>query len=471
MTPALAGDNAVPFRVPARFLAVGALALAAFWTTLAVAPQWSLAHVQRPAVLALVHVFTLLFASSVLIGALHQLVPVLLVGRLHAPAWGGPTWLATTAGGAAVVTGFALGVRPAWLATGGLLALTGATLLLANLAATAWTVRRVDLPAAAVLASAAALWTTFAFGTLIALSRQLPALAPAFATVTPLHVTLGLVATFALAIAGAGHKLLAMFVLAHGVSPRWLRAALSAAFAAVAAAAAVAWLPAGLAVPARALVVASVAATALALALDVRAILTRRLRKRPDVYVATYLAGAGAFVPAAALLVLGRPEEAVMLALLGAVAPAIAGMQVKIASFLTWNHRYAGRVGREPGGTPMLADMTVPALGRVTGVGLPFAATATVVARLMEGGATAAPGPWTLALARIGALAGALAAWCLAVHLAWIVFGRHRPSATDPARGGSAATDAQRAAPSTEPTPPESPTSPATTWASERIER
>lgn len=430
MTPALAGDNAVPFRVPARFLAVGALGLVAFWTTLAFAPQWALAHVQRPGVLALVHVFTLLFSSSVLIGALHQLVPVLLVGRLHAPAWGGPTWFATTVGGAAVVAGFALGARPAWLATGGLLALSGATLLLANLAVTAWTARRVDLPAAVVLTSALALWTTFAFGTLIAVSRQLPALAPAFAAVKPLHVTLGLVATFALAIAGAGHKLLAMFVLAHDVPLRWLRAALTTALAAVAAAAVATWLPPGPAVAARLVVVATVTATALALALDVRAILRRRLRKRPDVYVTTYLLGAGAFVPAAALLVLDRPEEAVMFALLGAVAPAIAGMQIKIASFLTWNHRYAAHVGRAPGGTPMLADMTVPVLGRVTAVGLLLAATTTVGARLIEGGATVAPGPLTLALARSGALAGALAAWCLAAHLAWIVFGRHRRTPT-----------------------------------------
>lgn len=293
MTPALAGDDAVPFRVPARFLAVGAVALAAFWTPLAISRQWALAHVQRPGVLALTHVFTLPFTASVLIGALHQLVPVLLVGRLHAPGWGDATWVATTAGGVALVVGFALGARPAWLATGGLLALAGAT------------------------------------------ARPLP-----IGDVAGLlHVLL----TVALVTAAGG------------------------------------------------------------LALDVRAILCRRMRRRPDVYVTTFLAGVGVFLLAAVLVTVGRPEEAVILALLGALAPAIAGMQVKIAGFLVWNHRYAGRIGREPGGTPMLTDMTVPVLGRATGAGLLVAAALTVTARLLEGGAAITPAPWPLGLARAAA--------------------------------------------------------------------
>ena len=115
----MGGDNAVPFTVPARFMTVGALSLAAFWSGLAVRPELLFAHPAVPGVLAVVHVFTLGFGASVLIGALHQLVPVLLITRLWAPGWGTATWATTSSGSLAIVVGFALGSRPACWSKGG----------------------------------------------------------------------------------------------------------------------------------------------------------------------------------------------------------------------------------------------------------------------------------------------------------------------------------------------------------------
>jgi hypothetical protein len=371
-------------------------------------------------------------------GALHQLVPVLLVARLHAPSWGGLTWLLVSTGGLLVVAGFAAGSRPAWLAAGGTLALAGATLLLVNLGATARAARRIDTVAGTVLAAATALWATMALGLLIALSRLVPALAPAFAGVRPLHLTLGLLLAFGLAIVGAGHKLLAMFVLAHGVPLRWLRTAAVAAGLAVLASATAAWLPPELA--ARPLAGASVAAwlaglrtvaiaTTLASAgLDVRAILARRMRRSFDVGVATYVLGMTLAVPVALLLAAGRPAEAATFALVGPIALAIAGMLVKIVGFLSWQHRYASRIGRDPGhaaAPPTLADMTVSWLARLTAAGLVVAATTLLATRLAATGAP--PEPALLAALRSGAGFGAVGAWALVAHLGWIAYGRHRP--------------------------------------------
>lgn len=325
----MAGDTAVPFGVPARFMAVGALGLAAFWTSVAATPRLALAHPSLPGVLSLVHVFTLLFGAAVLMGALHQLMPVLLIARLRGAAWGGVTWAAATAGGATIVAGFALGSRSAWLATGGSLVLVAATLLLASLVRTARAAPRIDAVAATVLAAAAALWGTVALGGLVAAGRLVPALSAALGPVTPLHLTLGLAGAFALAIAGAGHKLLAMFVLSHGASPRPLRWIGASVGAAVALAAAAAWLPADWrtatvagADPAtwatRGVTLALGAALA-GLAVDVRAILARRVRRRPDPGVTTYLLGLAGLVPAWTLLALGRPADAVAVLLTAAL--------------------------------------------------------------------------------------------------------------------------------------------------------
>ncbi|MCB9740745.1 MAG: hypothetical protein H6747_15885 [Deltaproteobacteria bacterium] len=325
----MAGDTAVPFGVPARFMAVGALGLAAFWTSVAATPRLALAHPSLPGVLSLVHVFTLLFGAAVLMGALHQLMPVLLIARLRGAAWGGVTWAAATAGGATIVAGFALGSRSAWLATGGSLVLVAATLLLASLVRTARAAPRIDAVAATVLAAAAALWGTVALGGLVAAGRLVPALGAALGPVTPLHLTLGLAGAFALAIAGAGHKLLAMFVLSHGASPRPLRWIGASVGAAVALAAAAAWLPADWrtatvagADPAtwatRGVTLALGAALA-GLAVDVRAILARRVRRRPDPGVTTYLLGLAGLVPAWTLLALGRPADAVAVLLTAAL--------------------------------------------------------------------------------------------------------------------------------------------------------
>lgn len=440
MSPAMAGDTALPFRVPARFMAVGALGLAAFWTAVAASPRLALAHPSLPGVLSLVHVFTLLFGASVLMGALHQLMPVLLIARLRGAAWGGVTWAAATAGGAAIVAGFALGSRSAWLASGGTLVLVAATILLVSLIRTARAAPRIDAVAATVLAAAAALWSTVALGALIAAGRLVSALGAALGPVTPLHLTLGLVGAFALAIAGAGHKLLAMFVLSHGASPRPLRWIGASVGAALALAAVAVWLPAAW----RSVTVAgadtaswamrgvtlALGAALAGLAADVRAILARRVRRQPDPGVTTYLLGLAGLVPAWALLALGRPADAVAVLLAAALAPAIAGMMLKIVSFLAWQHRYAGRVGRDPAGVvsvPTLADMTVPALAWTTAAGLIVAAAAVAVARTSVPVSGAAPPDWALATVRVGAVAGATGAASLVAHLGWIVAGRHRP--------------------------------------------
>lgn len=408
--------TALPFAVPAPFLVVAPWALVAASAALVLRPGWALGYVGDPRLLAVVHALTLGFAAMVLTGALHQLVPVLVNAPLRAPALGRATFAVYALGATGVVIGFARGFAVPWLVAGGSVALVALVALAANVVATARASARPGACGHAVAAAAVYLAATALLGTLVALARVRPELASAFAFATPLHVGLGLAGAFGLALVGAGHRLLAMFVLAHGVGEGRVRVATWAVHAAMAllAVAAFARLP-----------LVPVALLALAVAAgayvdDVRRLLRARLKRALEVPLVTYLAGV-AFVPVAfALVAVGLAHAAVVALLVGVVTLAIAGMLVKIASFLAWQHRFAPRVGREA--VPMVRDLTRPALEPWTLVGLGLGALA-----LVAGFVVGAP-----ALVRAGAALQAVGAMALALHVAAIVFAPAR--ATTPAQ-------------------------------------
>jgi hypothetical protein len=148
--------------------------------------------------------------------------------------------------------------------------------------------------------------------------------------------------------------------------------------------------------------------------LDLRAILQKKLRK-PELPVRQYLLAA-AFLPLAGGLALAGMMPAAVSAVLGGfITLAIAGMLIKISSFLTWQHRYSGQAGKQP--VPLLRDMTVPALGELSNRGLAGGMLLITLALVWR-----AP-----ALAFSGALLASAGAWALTLHVLWITFGLHRP--------------------------------------------
>jgi hypothetical protein len=413
VTGPLRAGTAVPFAVPAPFLVVAPWALVVASAALAWRPELALGYVGSPELLAVVHVVTLGFAAMVLVGALHQLVPVLVNAPLRAPALGAATFAVYAAGVVGVVAGFARGFSVPWLAAGGILALVALVALTANVVATARASASAGATGHAVVASAIYLTATALLGTVVALTRVFPELAPAFAFVKPLHVGLGLAGAFGLALLGAGHRLLAMFVLSHGVGERRVRVAtwaVHAAMALLAIAAFARW-------PLVPVALVALAVAALAYLDDVRRLLQTRLKRHLETPIATYLAGV-AFVPVALVLAAAGLWHAAVVALLaGTVTLGIGGMLVKIASFLAWQHRFAPKVGREP--VPMVRDLTRPALELWTLAGLALGALALVAAFVV-------PSP---VLVRAGGALQAIGATALALHVAAIVFAPARAAA------------------------------------------
>lgn len=412
------GDNAIPYGIPMRYLLTGAAALALAWTTIALRPELLTGQHAVPAALAVTHLLTLAFATLILLGAMHQLVPVLLVTKLHAPRLGDVSFALVAPGAAAIVLGFAFGYRVPLLAAGGTAVLAGLLLFDYNLLRTFLAARRRDAVSVAMLCSALYLTLTALLGLLIALRAVVPGLAGVLGYATPLHLGLGLMGAFGVAIAGAGHRLLSMFVLSHGVSRArlaWLLWSVGAALAALTLQTFAGW-------PLAPLAALLALAAGVLFVLDVVAILRMRLRRRIEAPMATYLAGPAFLVVAAVAALDGRPDVAVMAVLVGFVTLAIAGMLVKIAAFLTWQHRFAARVGQ--GAVPLVKDLTRSELEVATTVGLGLgAATACATAF------------WSSpVLAGVAGVTGAIGAWALALHLAWIVVAPHAATpASNPA--------------------------------------
>lgn len=410
MIAAARGSNAVPFTLPARFLLTGAFALPIAFTLLAMRPELLGAHYAAPSVLAFVHILTLGFASLIYVGAMHQLMPVLLNAPLYSLRLGSMSFCLLAAGSLGVVVGFALGFAVLPLAAGGILAITGLLVFLSNILLTARQAPRLDSVSTALIASATYLTLTAGLGTLLVLGRAIPEITATLGYATPLHLGLGLFGSFFLAIAGAGHKLLGMFVLAHGVTQTrvriitWLvHAALALLFLETA-------LRISLGFAAGAVMVAAVATYLY----DVRVIIARRARRVIERAMQHYLLAALFLPGAAGLALFGQTPAAAYAVLGGFITLAIAGMLVKIMSFLTWQHRYARKVGHEE--VPMMRDMNRPALEAISLFGLGLGAILIVGAILWP----------TPVLATTAAALSAIGSWSLFAHLVWIVGARHR---------------------------------------------
>ena len=106
----LSPEQAPPIGVPLRFFAVAPAFLVLASLLLATAESNPFTNPHSPALLAATHCVTLGFMAMVMLGAIQQVVPVIIGSQMPAPrlvAW--LTILPLTAGALLLTTGFALG--------------------------------------------------------------------------------------------------------------------------------------------------------------------------------------------------------------------------------------------------------------------------------------------------------------------------------------------------------------------------
>ncbi|HBY96932.1 MAG TPA: hypothetical protein DEP84_23790, partial [Chloroflexi bacterium] len=369
----LATKNAPALDLPMRFVAVGLL-----WLALAaLLMPWGLALLAMsfyvPAVLALVHMFTLGFIGNIIIGASYQLVPVALGVPLRWPRLGRLTWWLLTPGVVALVLGLWRSV-PLLLALGGTLLIGSVTLFATIIAGTLRTTARPDVIAWHVGTATAALVIAATLGLLLACNKSGDiSLGGAHFQILAAHITLMVVGWVSVMIAGVSSKLVPMFTLTEDLVDHRLAGMELALLAGGAAGLALAWgLPAWaqlLALPAA----LAVSAGGGLLTAQLLRLYRRRRRRTFDIHMPFTLAALAFGMIAALLLVAGvalaRPlgdwlwTVVIWLALAGWAGTMIQGHMYKIATFLIWLHRYAPLAGKTR--LPRLDDLYSRRLGLV----------------------------------------------------------------------------------------------------------
>jgi len=367
----LAGFKAASVRLPLCFVLAGILSLLTGGAFLLAQPDLLATYHYTPHLIAITHLFVLGFISSIVMGAMYQLVPVTLQVQLYSERLVKFQLGAHVIGFAGMVVAFWNFnlARVGWF--GALLPL-GVALFVFNLVCTLATVRGWNSIKSGIASALFWLSATVLAGLLLVAAKFWN-----FSTFMPIaamhaHAHLGVIGVFVLMIITVSYKLVPMFTLSELQSERrawWSVVLLNAGLAAVFVA--ILWQSA-LKIPCAVVLMASL----VLYGIEIMAILRARNRRALDWGMKYFLTAIGLLIPLSCLAIVlcwsGLPVTAVtmqlesvygLLALLGLVGLAILGMLYKIVPFLVWFHSYSRHIGRAK----------VPALGEMYSVPLQVA--------------------------------------------------------------------------------------------------
>ncbi|HEU4629985.1 MAG TPA: hypothetical protein VFS08_09560 [Gemmatimonadaceae bacterium] len=446
MPASLGAVDVGSLRLPARHFAAALLFLLSGSAGLVlVAPELAAGAFLSPRVAGVTHLFTLGWLTMTIFGALTQLLPVALGAPVRSPRLGQVGFWCYAPGALLFACGVFHGDTVLHHAGIALLA-TGIVLLVTNLALSLPRARERDATWWAVAVALAALTATLLLGVVLLHDLHTGFLREARVRTLAVHLHVALVGWVLVTMVGMSHRLLPMFLLAHGADGRWTRRALTLLAAGLVALAAglVARWP-GVAWVGLALLEAGVAC----FLVQCRAFY--RARRRPTLdaglrFAAValgFLAASAALGPA--VLALGgvrHPRLAtayVLVGVLGGVVLYVVGHFYKIVPFLAWIARFRGRVGRER--VPTVAELYSARAAR-----LQLALMTAGVAGMAGGVAVG-----SVALVRWAAVAFALGVVVLVAQAVDVVWGVHGASG---ARAASVAMPPATAAGPAVPTAP-----------------
>jgi hypothetical protein len=387
----LAGEH---FAAATLYLLAGAVGLV--W----IAPELAAGNYLSPHVAGVTHLFTLGWLTTTIFGALYQLLPVALGAPIrwprvaHASFW-------TFAPGAGL---FACGVadNSTMLHHAGIAFVgVGVVLGVANIAATLPRTRSRDVTWAAIALAITFLSSTLVLGIVLLHNIHTGFIAEARVRVLATHLHVAIVGWALIMIVGVSHRLLPMFLLAHGADGRWTGRALALLASGI--------LLISLGINAR----LSVAAWMGAFCLDagVACFLYQaycfyraRVRRRIDIGMRFAAAALTFLIVTAALgpILLWRGSTAprlattyVLVGLLGGIILYVIGFFYKIVPLLAWTARFSGTSSTP--GAPTVADLFSARVARVQ-LAIMVVAIVLLAAAVMIGVATAAYGGASLFL-------------------------------------------------------------------------
>ncbi|HEX5409613.1 MAG TPA: hypothetical protein VFW89_07590 [Gemmatimonadaceae bacterium] len=336
------------------FLLAGAVGLV--W----IAPELSAGLYPSPHVAGITHLFTLGWITTTIFGALSQLLPVALGAPLRSERLGHASFWLFVPGVALFATGVATG-RLALDHAGIALVTLGILLVVTNIGASLPRARLRDATWAAIPIALFFLFSTLSLGVVLLHNLHTGFIAALRLRMLAAHLHIALLGWVLIMIVGVSHRLLPMFLLAHGANTKWTARALMLL------APGVAMLATGLATGSTwagwtgvVLVEGGVACFLTQAVCFYRA----RIRRTIDVGMQFVRVALGFLVVGALLgpLVLASGAAHAQLAtayitvgLLGAIVLYVSGFFYKIVPLLAWTTRFRGRMGKGP--VPTVAQL------------------------------------------------------------------------------------------------------------------
>lgn len=362
MGGSLAPSGSASLRLPGEHFTASLLFLLAGSIGLVViAPDLAGGSFLSVKVAGLTHLFTLGWLTTTIFGALYQLLPVALGAPVRSELMGHFSFWCYVPGVAVFVTSIITNSVPLHH-VGIFLIIAGIILLVLNVSLTLPKSSNRDETWWAVVAGLVFLSGTLLLGVVLLHNYHTGFLRDNRVAVLATHMHVAMAGWVMVMIVGMSHRLLPMFLLAHGGVTIWTRRALL-------------FLPAGVPVFAAGMLYdlpATAWAGAILLDLGVLSFLIQAryfalVRKRPKIDIGLrFVAVALIFLAIGAAtgpVVLARgglthPRLAIVyiiLSILGGLSLYVVGMYYKVVPFLAWIARFKGRIGREK--VPTVADL------------------------------------------------------------------------------------------------------------------
>ena len=212
----LAGEH---FAAAMLYLVAGSLGLV--W----IAPLLATGAYSSPHVAGITHLFTLGWLTTTIFGALYQLLPVALGAPLRSVRLGHAGFIAFAPGAGLFAAGVATQVTMLHHAGIALIAL-GIILVAANVGSSLPRARARDVTWGAVVTALSFLASTLVLGIVLLHNLHTGFLAEARLRVLAIHLHVALVGWALVMMVGVSHRLLPMFLLAHGADVRWTKRSL-----------------------------------------------------------------------------------------------------------------------------------------------------------------------------------------------------------------------------------------------------
>jgi cbb3-type cytochrome oxidase subunit 1 len=346
-----------------RFIVTGVVSLVTGVTLLLLRPDLLATYHYNQYIISVTHLFTLGWISSVVMGAMYQLVPVALETRLYSERLARWHFVLHVVAVTGMVIMFWFWNMKQVGSFGSLFG-AGVALFVYNISRTLARTPRRNLIAASIALAVGWLVLTLLAGLFIAATKLWPITLFASLAQMHAHAHLGVVGFFLMMVVGVSYKLVPMFCLSELQSAR--RAAASLLLLNLGLGGAAPAILVGH--PSKAVFSMVTVAGLLAYGIEICAILRARKRKPLDWGMVYFVTAIGILLPVSALaLILSWPTLPLnaftgqlenvygLLALLGVFTLAILGMLYKIVPFLVWHARYSKQIGRSK--VPTLADL------------------------------------------------------------------------------------------------------------------